>query len=648
VGYNRVLHDCGVSWEQKSHRLKGYGFVSYYNDEAGYNAAQRALNELHDTTLDEVTYKCELSNILEAPPPQQQPMHAHYAQHSNMLGSMGVLNAFGELEYPDVGQHQSSYYDDYSAHTGLSLNLPGHGGTYANGAPSAGGDSGSYTQYGSTPRSSLESNYDPVSPSATVPTSSPGAIGRRPSGNGSSLLNSALDREYPTEQLSVQNSVGKNGSLELQAPSQLDEELRGLYAYPTANGGGSTPTTLGQRTPSTVESSVGIAGADCATPGSAGLPPHPGNGGFNHAPRPHNPAPRPYAPHAQPHQQPPFRYNGAGNGHNQGYRDHGYGPQYQTHQHGAPEHGLSAGQYDPQYGQQAPAHLRRSHSGGSYHSGDYAPPSHPAQQLQQWQLSQQRQQPFNGYPAPVHAQSSPRGQVDGFNGPGGFYNGQNRYQGQGQGQGAFHPPNAPLPYQSRPPIYARAQQPTPQQQQLQLQLLSQQFAQRDLHVGGYDVTAASPRQPSLQPPPSPSLASRGPFSDLSLDILSVSANEFSAPLGAASLHGNGFQMHPTSPQAPIGSLYLSPTSTAASTAGEPFPLRQLSRSASSTSSSSSAYGSSHPSKSSLLAVGALGASSSDGIQLGACQGLNNTDTVETLLEGDPSMWLPANFDLPQM
>jgi len=45
--------------------------VSYYNDEAGYLAAQRALTELHDTTLDDITYKCELSNIIDSAAPLQ-------------------------------------------------------------------------------------------------------------------------------------------------------------------------------------------------------------------------------------------------------------------------------------------------------------------------------------------------------------------------------------------------------------------------------------------------------------------------------------------------------------------------------------------------------------------------------------------------
>lgn len=100
--------------------------MSYFNDEAGYMAAQRALTELHDTTLDDITYKCELSNIIDSaaplqgmPPPGSPYMAPNMPTMPNMgMGMHGApvlgLTPQSSSEFDFADAAQSSYYDDYS------------------------------------------------------------------------------------------------------------------------------------------------------------------------------------------------------------------------------------------------------------------------------------------------------------------------------------------------------------------------------------------------------------------------------------------------------------------------------------------------------------------------------------------------------
>lgn len=95
--------------------------MSYFNDEAGYLAAQRALTELHDTTLDDITYKCELSNIIDSAAPLQgqgMPPGSPYLAPGmgvNMHGAPVLgLTPQSSSEFDFESAAQSSYYDDYS------------------------------------------------------------------------------------------------------------------------------------------------------------------------------------------------------------------------------------------------------------------------------------------------------------------------------------------------------------------------------------------------------------------------------------------------------------------------------------------------------------------------------------------------------
>lgn len=124
-----------ISIDRKSHRLKGYGFVSYYNDEAGYMAAQRALTELHDTTLDDITYKCELSNIIDTPAPGTPlpgPNGYHVMNPNNGLSlhppsphlghALGPLSPMSDYDFGAMSPaQQSSYFDDFASNGGNLL-----------------------------------------------------------------------------------------------------------------------------------------------------------------------------------------------------------------------------------------------------------------------------------------------------------------------------------------------------------------------------------------------------------------------------------------------------------------------------------------------------------------------------------------------
>lgn len=578
-----------------------------------------------------MTYKCELSNILETLASQQMNhMHAPYAAHQGMLPPMGVLNAYGEIEYQDVGQHQSSYYDDYSAHNGLSLHLPSGGDGYAAQAPgTANGADGTATHYfGNTPRSSFESTFDQMSPPASLGTASPGANVFAQSlsngGAGSALLLSSLT-DGKQDLLTAPNSVeGLDGPL-----SAGNDELRGLYAFSPANTAGTTPSTVQRSSPADT-----LLGPEA----SNGLPQPPSaNGGLSLAPRPLHPASR--GPSGHPlygHGQPPQARYGNGPGNGPGYPENGHGgPLYLQRQHSAEsggQHGLD--------GHLPPAHLRRSVSGGPYNGGSYAPHTQHGQ-VPYWQQQQHLQRQHAYGPGAYQSLEFPKG----YGAQQQLFEAQGRMHGQMQGQGQYTHGQQQHQHQlgqnhARPPIYARTSPPTPttsqqQLQQHQLQLLSQQFAQRDLQVNAFDVSAASPRQP-----PSPG---RGSFGDLSLDILNVGTD--------LSLGGSFALSQQSSSSALGGALYLGASS--ASTAGEPFPLRDLgSRSASSTSSGiSSVIGKPNPSAASLLAVAALGGSTDSVQPLGTEAALVVDAAVGVgadLLEGDPNLWLPPNFDLPQM
>lgn len=440
---------------QKSHRLKGYGFVSYFNDEAGYMAAQRALTELHETSLDDVTYKCELSNIIDAPPPAV-PYSPHtggmpLSPHHQLQGMGLSSGAVQEYDF-DVSQHQCSYYDDYDGNTSAETSL------YQQPQTSAAGvyDTVGFPEPSPAPpiralSTSLSSNsgFD----GAPIPSSAPAIRG----------LAASLSTGSETFSLSLDNDIGSSPTataLEIRAPSTMQvEDVRSPYIL----------------SPSLTSAAAGGAHAQGSYQITA---PSGASAGFPVA-RQQNNAPRSFQYGQQQQQygaqfptQYPAQYASQSR-YQAGNRDGGIYAQQPPQQMQQHMQGGVASYNAPPQQQQQPYNPRRAVGGHSSLSA----------QAPYWQppLQQQQGGPYGAPPQHQH-QHNPRMAHNGYmpqqqqhqryeQRP--QYAGHSHQQQQGQYQGQQQhfnqhqqvPPQHPLQgnYAPRPhqPIYARAPPPAP-------------------------------------------------------------------------------------------------------------------------------------------------------------------------------------------
>lgn len=190
-------------------------------------AAQRALTELHDTSLDDVTFKCELSNIIDAPPPSPFSPHMGGASPHHQLHGMSLPSGESHGFEFDMSQHQSSYYDDYDGFTSAETTLYQSGSVY------------SEQSFGLEP--------SPAPPVRALSTSLSSNSGFEPSpappmrgiaaslSSGSETFSLALDKEP--------GASPSSASLELRTPSSLStEDIHNPYTLslqpPLLNGSG--------------------------------------------------------------------------------------------------------------------------------------------------------------------------------------------------------------------------------------------------------------------------------------------------------------------------------------------------------------------------------------------------------------------------
>ena len=646
-----IHHLSFVICSQKSHRLKGYGFVSFRNDEGGLCAAERALAELNEATIDEVTFKCEVSHILDTPPPQAPGYGGHPAgmHHSGGVG--------GDLDYELQLQQQNSYFDDY--HNGFAGAM-GETGLYM------GGHSGAGRTY--------ESLYEQQQPLHSSGQASPAVL-------GGILPTSGKYSAYTSREVSPINSHGDICGI-------LTDDIHNPFAFRGSGSGQPSPTNHhsmagpGSGSMGSIGMGIGMGGgskvisptaaAFKSTPSSAaggspgtlyasqqslaGKQQQQQMGGMNNihgVPRP------PY------HQQQQQFHPSAQNHYPQQHREGSYGPAGYGlhHHHSAPDNSMHA-HFEPQ----PPGGMRRAYSAGSPHISS----SSPQQQQQYWQQQSPLQQPSPQQQYPLHGAGefgrnrySPNSGYSSLQQQPHISQKQPYQQQRGSagvyGAAGFMPPAGPGG--AAQGLYGAA--PRPVQQPM--------YARGALQQRHHSSLPFAPQSYDLDIPGAPSAAATSPPSGLSRPPCPVSAPSRGGLYGDLSL--NGLLGTPQQQQAVLNSGETTVSSSSdtlslqclglGSVSADAFSiLPGISRSISSTSSSmfvhQSSIGKSVPS----LALGISSAPSMDlvnsssdvtaialesSLSGGAGTGRTEATTASSQQQQqqEPS-WLSAPYELPQM
>ena len=387
--------------------------MSYFNDEAGYMAAQRALTELHDTTLDDITYKCELSNIIDAPPsvsphagpgaPYQNMGHNHngmgYIPNSPHGPGVGPLSPMSDFDFgAESPAQQSSYFDDFAASGGIPAGL---------GAPGARGHHSMYPGM---------MNHEELAAPVLEKSNSGGghSLAQSSSGFTTNASMSLSSSKQPSRTSSLEKDSLSPGALDFRTtpPMPQDGSRPSSYAPPSVPGHFGRSPGRAAISASPLLSSYQTVGAPLAG-GPVGMPRAPPavQRPYHHAQQAPQQGQYPSQSRYQPNRDgsylsPQLSHLGVAGGMNGMYEA---SPQNQAARRGPSLTGSpqmpSPGYWNPQQGPPQPPQVRayQQHPHGSPSMAHSSPRGAPANNFNGYGQHQQQQHPQQGAQPPRYS-----------------------------------------------------------------------------------------------------------------------------------------------------------------------------------------------------------------------------------------------------